>query len=145
MYTTKVSKDPLSGSVASSHTLLNLGVRAVPGKTSEVQLDVLKALLAEYLEIYNESPLGQQCPLALSDVLGKLVGWGSDHAEDQKKFFRLLCTWKQHIDREQRGTASLQTIIDQQPAEYVAHILRATENAISAAGGATAWDMLSDT
>ncbi|KAI0727378.1 hypothetical protein C8Q72DRAFT_840674, partial [Fomitopsis betulina] len=34
MYTTKVSKDPLSGSVASSHTLLNLGVRAVPGKTS---------------------------------------------------------------------------------------------------------------
>ncbi|KAI0727917.1 hypothetical protein C8Q72DRAFT_837734, partial [Fomitopsis betulina] len=35
MYTTKVSKDPLSGSVASSHTLLNLGVRAVPGKTSE--------------------------------------------------------------------------------------------------------------
>ncbi|TFY56935.1 hypothetical protein EVJ58_g7337 [Rhodofomes roseus] len=144
MYTTKVSKDPSSGSVVSSHTLLNLGVRAATGKTSEVQLDVLKALLAEYLEIYNESPLGQDSPLTLSNVLTKLVGWGSDHAEDQKKFFRLLCTWKQHVDREQRGAASLQTIMDQQPAEYVAHILRATDNAISAAGGAIAWDALSD-
>lgn len=139
MYITKMANDSSS---PPTRTLLNLGVRAATGKTSEIQLEVAKTMLAEYLEIYNESPLGNEHPLALDDVLRKLVGWGSDHAEDQKKFFRLLSEWKQHVDREQRGSASLKTLMEENAPEYVAHVTRATESAIAATGGPVAWDVL---
>lgn len=139
MYITKMANDSSS---PPTRTLLNLGVRAATGKTSEIQLEVAKTMLAEYLEIYNESPLGNEHPLALDNVLRKLVGWGSDHAEDQKKFFRLLSEWKQHVDREQRGSASLKTLMEENAPEYVAHVMRATESVIAAAGGPVAWDVL---
>ncbi|EPS93541.1 hypothetical protein FOMPIDRAFT_1136038 [Fomitopsis schrenkii] len=141
MYVTKPVDD--SSSTTFSPILLNLGVHSATGKTSEIQLEVLKELLAEYLDIYNSSPLGEEHPLALADVLAKLAGWGtSDHAEDQKKFFRLLSTWKQRTEREQRGTASLQTMMDKHPSEYLDLILRATDDAICTAGGPAAWEAL---
>ncbi|KAH9831727.1 uncharacterized protein C8Q71DRAFT_726621 [Rhodofomes roseus] len=70
-------------------------ISSVMGKTSGVQLEVVKELLVEYLEIYNGSLLGKDHPLALAEGLCKLVGWGSDHAKDQKKCFWLLSDWKQ--------------------------------------------------
>ncbi|KAI0026605.1 hypothetical protein K488DRAFT_65765, partial [Vararia minispora EC-137] len=120
------------------------GTRPQPGKSSEQQIKALASMLSEFIDNHNSSPLGQEQPITLAELLEKLTGWGSDHAEDQKKFFRLLEEWKHDIDREARGRASLHTMAAEAPAELVEHIALSLQMTIERVGGMARWEALLD-
>ncbi|KAI0081517.1 hypothetical protein K474DRAFT_1756085, partial [Panus rudis PR-1116 ss-1] len=121
-----------------------LGVRAVTDKTSETQLETFDELVKEFVAYYNDSPLANSGPpLKLDEVLAKLKGWGSDHAEDQKKFVRLLQEWKREVEREARGERTLYSWASTAPAQFIAYLLRASEQMVQSAGGMEAWERLS--
>ena len=66
--------------------------------------------------VYNGSPLGRQKPLNKLKFARLVAGMSTDHAEDQKKLFRLFEAWKVSCEREMRGeeaflSASLTEII----------------------------------
>ncbi|KAI0042914.1 hypothetical protein FA95DRAFT_1609803 [Auriscalpium vulgare] len=65
----------------------------------------------------------------------------SDHAEDQKKLFKLLEAWKVRIERTTRGE---ELLLSMASPELIDTLFKSTEEKIRAAGGAAAWDVLSD-
>ncbi|KAI0040499.1 hypothetical protein FA95DRAFT_1585006 [Auriscalpium vulgare] len=123
--------------------MLFLGVRATPSKTSEAQLEEFSTMLFDFIATYNKTCLGRANPMSLHDVLSKLTGWGSDHAEDQKKFFRLLREWKRVVDREHRGEQSLHSAAESSSNHVALHLLQAIDAKITSLGGPAAWDALS--
>ncbi|EEB98361.1 hypothetical protein MPER_02143 [Moniliophthora perniciosa FA553] len=69
-----------------------------------------------------------------------VTGFHSDHAEDQKKLFRLLKEWKEQCDRELRGERAERRMNE---LEHVIFILRCSQEAVSQIGGPIVWDALS--
>ncbi|KAI0070925.1 hypothetical protein K474DRAFT_1701902 [Panus rudis PR-1116 ss-1] len=119
-----------------------MGTRAVPNKTSETQLDTFDTLVTEFVAYYNESPEGRKQPMEVHEMLAKLKGWGSDHAEDQKKFVRLLREWKRRLEREKRGEKTLYTLASAAPATFLAHLLHASDEMVQSVGGMDNWERL---
>ncbi|KAI0029650.1 hypothetical protein K488DRAFT_34697, partial [Vararia minispora EC-137] len=120
------------------------GASPVTRKTSEKQLEALVTMLSRFVETHNASPLGKSEPISVPMLVERLVGWGSDHAEDQKKFFRLLETWKKDVVFEARGRASLYTMAEQAPRELLDHVSTTIQAAVESVGGVTAWEALSE-
>ncbi len=60
----------------------------------------------------------------------------TDHAEDQKKLFRLLQTWKQRCEWEKRGE---KTILKSTPHELLDILFKVSQDAIIDAGGIETW------
>ncbi|KAI0026524.1 hypothetical protein K488DRAFT_66262 [Vararia minispora EC-137] len=121
------------------------GASPITGKTSEKQLEALITMLSRFVETHNASPLGKADPVSISSLVEKLVGWGSDHAEDQKKFFRLLEAWKKDVVYEARGRASLYTMAEEAPSELLNHVAATVQTAVESIGGVAAWEALSGT
>ncbi|KAI0066539.1 hypothetical protein BV25DRAFT_1868215 [Artomyces pyxidatus] len=117
-----------------------LGIHSAVDHTSESQLNGWKQSFMDICALYNSSPLGKCTPLDLAHVAARLKGLMSDHAEDQKKLFRLLEEWKIRIDRVSRGE---EAVLAMSPPELVHTIYRANEMKIAEAGGIAAWDALS--
>ncbi|KAF5387971.1 hypothetical protein D9615_000852 [Tricholomella constricta] len=70
-----------------------------------------------------------------------VTGFHSDHAEDQKKLFKLLKEWKERCEREKRGERTVKRFIG---LELVAFLFKCTQNAIRKAGGPIGWEKLSE-
>lgn len=114
---------------------------AATSHTSEAQLHGWQVRFDKIIGMWNRSPLAQDQPLSLPVILGKLKGMLSDHANDQKCLAALFEGWKQQVDREERGRASLALMSG---AEVISHLMHYTEQAIESVGGYKAWDALSD-
>ncbi|KAI0027124.1 hypothetical protein K488DRAFT_30531, partial [Vararia minispora EC-137] len=118
------------------------GASPVTRKTSEKQLEALVTMLSRFVDTHNASPLGKSEPISVPMLVERLVGWGSDHAEDQKKFFRLLEGWKKDVVFEARGRASLYTMAEQAPSELLDHVSTTIQAAVKNVGGVAAWEAL---
>ncbi|KAF9003189.1 hypothetical protein BDZ89DRAFT_901335, partial [Hymenopellis radicata] len=70
---------------------------------------------------------------------GLVTGFHSDHAEDQKKLFRLLKDWKERCDRELRGEKAVKGM---EKLELVGFLFKCSQEAIRKAGGPAAWEAL---
>ena len=81
------------------HATRTLGVHSAPNHTSETQVKGWKEVLLEIVEIFMNSPLAKSAHLqfSLKQFYEKLKGMNSDHAEDQKKAFRLLSNLKEML------------------------------------------------
>lgn len=132
--TSEFSEDP------SQPVHRNLGVRAAPGKSADVQVTAFQKVISEYHEIYNAAPMSKKFPIPFHAILEKFKAWLSDHAKNEKKTFAGFDEWKQRIDREHRGEASLQTILNEQPAHLRSHVDRALEAMLERIGGLAEWD-----
>ena len=64
----------------------------------------------------------------------------TDHAEDQKKLFQLLQTWKQRCEWEKHGE---KTILKSTPHELLDILFKVSQDAIIDAGGIETWEGLS--
>jgi hypothetical protein len=70
-----------------------------------------------------------------------VTGFHSDHAEDQKKLFRLLQALKQQMEREARGERVVKSMAQ---VELLSLAFKCSQLAVEKAGGPNAYDALSD-
>lgn len=108
--------------------------------TSETQLEGWEETIQAAYLIYKTSARSMT-PDDARDFWVKVTGWHSDHAEDQKKLFWLVAAMKIRLERERRGE---RTIARMTPAEWAEILFRVSQDAVSAAGGISAWEQASD-
>ncbi len=107
--------------------------------TSETQLEGWVDLVDDLYSIYKCSPHCQNGEDAW-DFWIAVTGMHTDHAEDQKKLFRLLQTWKQRCEREKCGE---KTILKSTPHELLDILFTLSQDATINAGGIETWEDLS--
>ncbi|KAJ7476817.1 hypothetical protein B0H11DRAFT_1726989 [Mycena galericulata] len=117
-----------------------LGISMAINHTSEKQLEGWEELIEAAYQIYKTSPRCQTADDA-RDFWLKVTGWHSDHAEDQKKLFRLVAAMKTRLECERRGE---RTIAEMAPAQWADILFKVSQAAVTAAGGITAWEQLDD-
>ncbi|KAJ7149359.1 hypothetical protein C8R46DRAFT_916116 [Mycena filopes] len=117
-----------------------LGIGMAINHTSETQLEGWDELIEAAYQIYKSSPRCQTADDA-RDFWLKVTGWHSDHAEDQKKLFRLVAAMKTRLERERRGE---RTIAQMAPAQWADILFKISQAAVSEVGGITAWEQLND-
>lgn len=91
-----------------------LGVDAAVDHTSETQVNGWKQKMEEISEVYNGSPLARRTHATLKpdDLVLKLHGMNGDHAEDQKKTFRLMGEWKDKATYQSLGEQELLSMLE---------------------------------
>ncbi|KAI0661679.1 hypothetical protein C8Q70DRAFT_966523 [Cubamyces menziesii] len=117
------------------------GVTSAPDHSSATQMDGWMDTIQDLCDTYNASPLGQKNPVTPADFAAKIKGMNTDHAPDQKKLASLFREWKVRCERETRGQRAL---LDGALGEFEPFLTEEVERAIRDAGGARAWDRLSD-
>src|SRR5882724_5702823 len=90
-------------------------------------------------KVYNESPLGRQKPLNPLEFARFVTGMNTDHAEDQKKLFRLFMAWKESCEREMQGQ---EAILSASLAEVIPLLWKEIQQNIADAGGLASWEAL---
>ncbi|KAJ7433147.1 hypothetical protein B0H11DRAFT_1759292 [Mycena galericulata] len=117
-----------------------LGIGMAINHTSEKQLEGWEELIEDLYQIYKTS---SRCETAddARDFWLKVTGWHSDHAEDQKKLFRLARAMKLRLERERRGE---RTIAQMAPEQWAEVLFKISHDAVTAAGGIAAWEKLGD-
>ncbi|TRM63419.1 hypothetical protein BD626DRAFT_621753 [Schizophyllum amplum] len=80
-----------------------LGIEQAVNHTSETQFTGWTDLIEDLFEVGNEFCADGERAEQWRVFWNKLTGMMSDHAEDQKKLFRLLRDFKQRCERELRG------------------------------------------
>ncbi|KDQ11676.1 hypothetical protein BOTBODRAFT_113985 [Botryobasidium botryosum FD-172 SS1] len=130
---------PLSHEVPPAQRFL--GIRSAVNHTSETQLQGWKDTIDSYFSMYNASPFGDEDPLDVRDFARAATGMSTDHAEDQKKQFRLFEEWKSLCEREKRGEEALRSAsLDD---DVYAILWEEIERNIMEAGGDMGWEALS--
>ncbi|KAI0683197.1 hypothetical protein C8T65DRAFT_784880 [Cerioporus squamosus] len=122
-----------------THTRHFLGVTTAPNHTSEEQLRGWLEALESLCTTWNMSPRGQHDPMHVADILRKVTGMNTDHAEDQKKLVRLFMELKVRTDREERGQRA---ILEGALAEFEPIAMEETDKVIKKAGGSARWEQL---
>ncbi|KDQ18614.1 hypothetical protein BOTBODRAFT_103772 [Botryobasidium botryosum FD-172 SS1] len=116
-----------------------LGINTAVNHTSEMQLEGWKDAIGTMFAAYNACPVGQKNPLDAREFARCVKGMNTDHAEDQKKLFRLFENWKERCEQELLGeeTLHLSELGDIHPIlwEEIARV-------IDEAGGKEVWDVL---
>jgi hypothetical protein len=116
------------------------GINSAIDHKSETQLQGWKDLVERMYRVYNGSPLGRQKPLNKLKFARLVAGMSTDHAEDQKKLFRLFEAWKVSCEREMRGEEAL---LSASLTEIIPLLWKETQKNIEDAGGMAAWEALS--
>ncbi|KAJ6483561.1 hypothetical protein C8R47DRAFT_1132582 [Mycena vitilis] len=117
-----------------------LGIGMAINHTSEKQLEGWEELIEAAYQVYKMSARSMTADDA-RDFWLKVTGWHSDHAEDQKKLFRLVAEMKTRLERERRGE---RTIAQMAPAAWADILFDVSRDAVAEAGGIAAWEQLSD-
>jgi len=125
------------------HVTRTLGVHSAPNHTSETQVKGWKEVLIEIVEIFMNSPLAKSAHLQMSlkQFLQKLKGMNSDHAEDQKKAFRLFEKLKRDVAMEALGAKEM---TEMQTNEFNNILSKQRADLINNCGGEAAWDALTE-
>ncbi|TFY78770.1 hypothetical protein EWM64_g5238 [Hericium alpestre] len=131
--------DPLA--ITNKLQLRAMPVLMVPNHMSQEQLNGWKYRFVEMADIYNWSPVGIDNPLSLDEILDKIKGMISDHANDQKHLATLFEKWKLDVDREARGR---QAVMSMSAAEQLKFCLYAMELNLADVGGYANWEALSE-
>jgi len=84
-----------------------LGITPEVNHTTTTQFEGWKETIKCLCDNYNKSPLGGEVPANPTRVWGKLRGYMSDHASDQKKLSSTLQEYRWECDRELRGEAAM--------------------------------------
>ncbi len=108
--------------------------------TSETQLNGWIELVEELYELYRDSHFCEGEADA-RNFWTAVTGMHTNHAEDQKKLFRLLKEWKQQCEREKQGE---KTVLAMNSLELLSFLFKVSQEAIQEAGGIQEWEKLSE-
>ncbi|KAJ3842432.1 hypothetical protein F5878DRAFT_529862 [Lentinula raphanica] len=117
-----------------------LGISMAANHTSEMQRNEWIELIDGLYELFKSSPFCAGDSDS-RDFWAAVTGMHTDHAEDQKKLFRLLKDFKHQCDREQRGE---KTVLGLSSPELVQLLVQVSQTATEAAGGLDAWSQLTE-
>lgn len=109
-----------------------LGITPAPDHKSETQAQYWKDHIGEFFNWYNASPRGALDPADVRIFAQKLAGMLMVHAEDQKRFFRLIMAWKGDVNREVRGEEAVKVV---SLPELLLVIAEETNSVVAHAGG----------
>ena len=84
-----------------------LGVTPEVNHTTDTQFEGWKQTIQHLCDNYNNSPLGSAEPANPTHIWGKVRGYLSDHASDQKKLSGMLQQYRRECDRELRGEVAM--------------------------------------
>jgi hypothetical protein len=140
MITPTYSMDPNAPIMNTLPAQRFFGINAAVDHKSETQLQGWKDLVERMYKVYNESPLGHQKPLNPLEFARLVTGMNTDHAEDQKKLFRLFKAWKASCECEMRGT---EAILSASLVDLIPLLWKETQQNIADAGGLAGWEALS--
>jgi hypothetical protein len=107
--------------------------------TSEAQLDGLVEVIEELYQLLHDSGIATDADVR--EFWNLVTGFHSDHAEDQKKLFRLLKALKEKMEHEVRGERVLKSM---GYTEVFNLAFKCGQHAVEKAGGPTKWDAMSD-
>ncbi|KAF7318204.1 hypothetical protein HMN09_00328700 [Mycena chlorophos] len=133
-----------------TRTELSAGVSGALTHKSEDQLVGWRETMADFVEIFSDSPLADSLEgyegldlrrLGDAPIWAKNTGLHTDHAPDQKKLAQLMEKLKIDCEREIRGEKAIQA--GSKEAELL-QIIRCDTTAIGEAGGFDAWSALSE-
>ncbi|KAJ3747077.1 hypothetical protein DFH05DRAFT_1457516 [Lentinula detonsa] len=114
-----------------------LGLKMAVNHTSETQFDGWIETVEDIFHLLYESGM---CSEDDAHVFWNLVtGFHSDHAEDQKKLFRLLKDWKEICCIESMGKRTVKQLND---LTYACLIFQGSQVLVEKAGGSCTWDAL---
>lgn len=116
-----------------------LGVKMAVNHTSEAQLDGLVEVIEELYQLLHDSGIATDADVR--EFWNLVTGFHSDHAEDQKKLFRLLKALKEKMEHEVRGERVLKSM---GYTEVFNLAFKCGQQAVEKAGGPTKWDAMSD-
>ncbi|KAI0352435.1 hypothetical protein OH77DRAFT_1460105 [Trametes cingulata] len=124
-----------------THTRRFVGIHSAPNHTSEKQLEGWLAQIEDLCATYSASPYGRDTPLDARELICKITGMTTDHANDQKKLHRLVSAWKERCDREIRGEKAMMLMVED---DLGALLEDTTAQAIREVGGPKKWDAMDD-
>lgn len=129
------------GTEKPKHRTRMIGVHSAPDHKSETQVSGWKAVLMDIIEVFMNSPLARSksLQLSLNQFFQKLKGMHSDHAEDQKKAFRLFEKIKREVAMEALGTDEM---IKMLPGKLNNILTEKRVELIDESGGLEAWNTL---
>ncbi|KAJ7927167.1 hypothetical protein B0H13DRAFT_1598948 [Mycena leptocephala] len=104
--------------------------------TSKAQLEGL----LEVIEVLYQLLHGLATDVDIREFWNLVTGFHSDHAEDQKKLFRLLKVLKEKMEREVRGERVLKSMGF---TEVFNLAFKCGQQAVEKAGGPAKWDAMS--
>ncbi|KAJ3987892.1 hypothetical protein F5890DRAFT_1404170 [Lentinula detonsa] len=114
-----------------------LGLKMSVNHTSETQFEGWTDTIEYIFHLLKES---RMCSDDDACIFWNLVtGFHSDHAEDQKKLFRLLKKWKERCRLELLGECAVKRLTD---LDYACLIFQGSQVLVQKAGGSLAWDAL---
>lgn len=121
-----------------------LGVDSATSHKSECQLGGWKKTVNSHIDVYNRSPMAaiQDGLFSLheSTFTQKLAGLHTDHAEDQKKLFRIMKEWKLDSSKQALGSDYL---LQKDPADLQIILSDAKNQLIAEVGGMDVWESFS--
>ena len=117
-----------------------LGCQQALNHTSEMQLEGWTDLIEDVYKIGSEF-FGSERAGEWREFWNKLTGMMSDHAEDQKKLFRLLQAFKIRCERELRGERWVHEHFGANG--LLTSLTVISERLLDEAGGVDAWEKLS--
>lgn len=129
---------------STTHKVRLLGVDASVDHMSETQVRGWKRKADEVSQLYHESPFAERTQTSLSpdDLVLKLCGMNGDHAEDQKKTFRLMREWKDKATYCKLGQEAMVSLLHNEWDCLHPVIEVAMQKKIEQAGGLEAWEAL---
>ncbi|KAI5833286.1 hypothetical protein K523DRAFT_413413 [Schizophyllum commune Tattone D] len=118
-----------------------LNVAMAVNHTSETQLNGWTDLVEDIYDIGRELfGYGSDGAREWREFWNKLTGMMSDHAEDQKKLFRLLKAFKERIEREKRGERWVHETLGANG--LLVCLTSISQGLVQDAGGIAAWEAL---
>ena len=123
------------------------GVSLTANHTSASQAKNMVTHLKSVTDLFKDSPLPEQSDLrpeliTIHQVGMKLTGVHGDHAEDQKKKFRLVTDWKH--DMVELGIGEL-CFYERPEDEWRSDLMEIEKSLIASVGGELAWAQLNET
>ncbi|KAG1878590.1 hypothetical protein C8R48DRAFT_589777, partial [Suillus tomentosus] len=126
------------------HRTRVISVMSSVDHTSKTQLDGWKTEISCLSSAFKSSPLAKRAGLTLdvNDFLRKVKGMHSDHANDQKKTYRLWQEWKHQVICSSYGTEKIERMKEDSPVELLVLLSKATSCLIEHIGGGDRWDAM---
>lgn len=114
------------------------------GHTSETQMEGWKNELHHLSTTFSQSPLTCRLGLTLdiNQFLMKLKGLHTDHANNQKKTYRLWQEWKNHVICVTYSFEKIEKMKADSPNDLINILFQVTSSVIERVGGCDKWDIL---
>lgn len=121
-----------------------ISVASAISHTSESRVDGWRNEITNLADTFSHSPLAKRFGMSLDvdEFVKKLKGMHTDHANDQKKTYRIWQEWKRRVICSSYGFKRVEKMKDDSPNELSILLLSEMSQVIDRVGGGEKWDTM---